>query len=107
MGERAEDALIRELNEEIGKSTSVNGFVGAVEHSWPEGVRDNHEINLVFSVSIDGISPDDAPVSLEDNLDFIWASQSELVELNLQPIPLIELIERMSVQNHSFWGSTM
>lgn len=34
VGEKAEEALIREIKEEIGKEVEVCRFVGAVEHMW-------------------------------------------------------------------------
>ena len=46
--ERADAALAREIYEEIGLKATVKRFVGAIEHAWPEGSMENHELNLVF-----------------------------------------------------------
>ncbi|MHC5040690.1 MAG: NUDIX domain-containing protein [Planctomycetota bacterium] len=71
-GERAESALIREIYEEIGERAVVRRFVGAVEHAWPEGSFENHEINLLFEVEIPGLDPAVSPRSIEGHLEFIW-----------------------------------
>lgn len=106
VGESAHEALKREISEEIGLSSVVGAFYGAVEHEWPEETKEHHEICLVFKVEISELNKSITPVSQEDHLDLFWAKISELHELNLQPSPLRQLIES-SAKKVGFWGSTL
>ena len=46
LGEKAEEALAREIREELGEESRTTSFLGAIENSWvQDGVR-QHEINL-------------------------------------------------------------
>lgn len=69
-GEKAEEALVREIDEELGQDAIVKNFRGAVEHTWMEESV-NFEVNLVFDVEISGISSDEPPSSREGYLSFI------------------------------------
>jgi 8-oxo-dGTP diphosphatase len=100
--ETAHNALKRELLEEIGYDIAVGEFLGAVEHLWPESSRENHEINLVFAIKINSLPEGANPLSKEEHLDLFWARLSELEKYNLQPRPLVELINR-----RCSWGSTL
>ena len=100
--ETAHRALKRELLEETGCEIDVGEFLGAVEHLWPDSSRENHESNLVFCVKINGCPEGGDPISMEEHLDLFWAKLSELEKYNLQPKPLIQLINRRCT-----WGSTL
>ncbi len=106
VGESAHEALKREIAEEIGLSSVVGDFCGAVEHEWPEDTKEHHEICLVFKVQIPELDQSIAPISQEAHLDLFWAKISELNELNLQPSPFRKLIES-SAKEVGFWGSTL
>ncbi len=105
-GEQAENALIREIREEAGLEAIPGTFIGAVEHMWPDTSRDNHEINLVFEMALEGCCDSQPVLSLEPHLEFLWVSVAELKRYNLQPQPLVRLIEE-SVPAQSFWATTM
>lgn len=106
-GERAETALKREIREEIGRDAVVEGFIGAVEHIWPEDRRDHHEINLLFKADVVDLNTADSPPSLESHLTFIWADLSRLADYNLQPSPLIQGLADWDGTSTSFWGTTL
>lgn len=106
-GEQAEIALKRELKEETGLVAEVGEFIGAVEHIWPETTNDNHEFNLLFKVKLSGIGSKSKIQSLEPNLVFFWVSVSEAASYNLQPAPLVELINNSGNLNTAFWKSTL
>jgi 8-oxo-dGTP pyrophosphatase MutT (NUDIX family) len=106
-GERAESALAREIEEEIGKQAIVKRFVGAVEHTWVEEGRENHEINLVFEVEVPGLDSSVGPESLEADLEFIWSDPADLESHNLQPYPLIECLKNYASGYGGFWGTTL
>jgi 8-oxo-dGTP diphosphatase len=70
IGEKAELALAREIEEEIEKKVIIKQFVGAVECSWFENDLGNHEINLLFEVQIPDLDTSESPASLESHLEF-------------------------------------
>jgi 8-oxo-dGTP pyrophosphatase MutT (NUDIX family) len=106
-GERAEAALAREIEEELGMRPTIKRFLGAAEHAWPEDTRANHEINLLFEVEIDGLNPPQPPASLEPHLEFLWVEPSRLEDVNLQPSALIRLLETGVEGFHAFWDSSL
>ena len=105
-GERAEAALVREIEEEIGVTGRIERFVGALEAGWIENGCPNHEINLLFTVSIPDLDPGTPPASLESHLEFFWAAPSELDAHNLLPVPLIDCLTNWNPER-PFWGSAM
>ncbi len=106
-GERVEDALLRELREELHKEAVIERFIGAVEHEWEEKGRAQYEINLLFEVSIPGLPVPEASQCFEPTCEFLWAKVSELEKFNLQPAPLIECVRRSFDTYIAFWASTL
>lgn len=108
-GEAMTAALVRELLEELGLTTRVAGYLGAVEHQWPDGAPAHYEINHIFLVEAalsDG--PPERPVSREAHLRFDWRPVAALAEYNLQPAPLREMIARRARGDTSaWWASTL
>jgi 8-oxo-dGTP diphosphatase len=107
LGERAVEALAREIREEMGNAAQVKGFRGAVEHTWTEEGVDNHEINLVFEVEVPGLESTVDPESLEPDIEFIWSEVADLESHNLQPYPLIECLENLKREYRCYWGSSI
>ena len=107
IGEKAEDALAREIEEEIGNKAIVQRFIGAVECTWEENNQNNHEINLVFEVAIPDIDSINPPHSKENHLEFYWVEPKELKTYNLQPYPLVKCIMDWKNNYNGFWGTTM
>lgn len=105
MGERADAALVREIEEEFGEKAIVKQFIGAVECTWTENEQDNHEINLVFEVSIPNFDSSKPPIPRESHLEFVWVEPGELKTHNLQPSPLVECLTNWECGYHGFWGS--
>ena len=106
-GEKAESALTREIEEEIGRTAIVKRFIGAVEHMWTENNQDNHEINLVFEVEVPGLNSTVSPASLESDLEFVWSDPVDLQSHNLQPHPLIECLNRFRSRYGGYWGTSL
>ncbi len=107
LGETAHQAIKRELLEEFGKKATVLNFVGAVEHLWPEILKNNHEINLLFNVAVDGLDSSKAPAALEEHLELLWTSAAELDTVNLQPYPIRKYLQEKHSFSGAFWGSSM
>ncbi len=98
-GERVEDALIRELVEELGTSATIDGFVGAVEHGYAEDGIIHHEINLVFDVT--GI--DAESVSQEEHLEFHWLPLHQLADADVRPGVLATALATAGEERIPFW----
>ena len=90
-GESAEEALRRELNEELGVDSVIGEFVGVLEHKFTDrhGIR-FEEVNLIFEASIGT----QEVASTEGHLEFIWAKPGEFKSRNLLPGSLPELLDK-------------
>lgn len=94
-GEPTELALTRELAEELGAKSTINSFLGAVEHGYVEDGTTHHEINLVFDVALD--TPD--PVSHKHHLEFHWLALDHLAEADVRPNSLKDAL----LEAKTFW----
>lgn len=88
-GEYSDQALQRELMEELGIRVQVGEFIGVLEHKF----KDRHgvsfeEINIVFQADI---LEGDINAS-ESHLEFWYTDLQCLKDENLLPVGLIELI---------------
>jgi len=99
--EQAEEALIREIQEEIGKPLSDLSFIGANENYFNQNGDEHHEFNLVFS----GVIPDGEVVALEDYLDFQWVDLNSLETENIQPVALRNELKNWLSEKKNFWTS--
>lgn len=104
-GESAQQTIEREISEEIGYACIVGDFAGAVEHTWPQQNKQNHEINLVFNTRIIGLEPRDNPQSKEPHLQLFWVKLAELDKHNLQPGPLCKWLQEHPTPTGR-WAST-
>lgn len=84
-GEKARDALVREIQEELGRDASAGRFLGACEHSFIQKGERHCEINMVFEMTVDGVVACEAPTSEEDYIEFLWLDIDELENSNLEP----------------------
>ncbi len=107
LGEKAEAALIREIEEEIGQKAIVKQFIGAVETTWADDGKDNHEIDLLFEVDIPTIDSSESPSSREAQLEFMWIEPVELTSHNLLPKPMVECLLNWQRGYHGYWGSSI
>ena len=90
--ERAQDALAREIREELGRDAVVKRFIGCAENCFVQKNRVVAEINLVFELAIPGISSRKNPAAAERHLEFFWHPLETLAFSSLQPEPLRALI---------------
>lgn len=106
-GEKAESALVREIEEELGMKAVIKQFIGAVECSWIENEQVNHEINLLFEIQIPDLDSSESPASQESHLEFIWVNPADLKEHNLLPEPMIACLLNLEPGFCGYWGSSM
>ncbi len=99
-GEYAEEALRRELLEELGVEVTIGKFVGVLEHKFTDRHgRDYEEINLIFVAEI----KEEKPSSKEGHIEFLWSLPGEFKQRILLPSSLPELLaewERTGIPFH-------
>jgi len=102
--EKAEDALKRELKEELDMEINGCNFIGTVENTYEDEDDDfrRHEINLVFSVAASGEVKDK---SMEDNLEFFFLDRVSFIKEDILPLALRDCIVKWIDDGKIFWGS--
>ena len=98
-GERVEDALVREVDEELGAPARVGGLVGVVEHGYTEDGATHHELNFVFAVHVD----QEDLHSREDHLAFTWVPRDDLPALDLRPRAVKQALIDAPLDAAPFW----
>jgi len=86
-GENAEDALARELKEELGMIVLVQNFIGLNTHKYPNLTIKLLAFNCVFK---------EASLTLVDHDNYKWVDTKELCHYNMAPadVPIIKLISK-------------
>ena len=100
-GEQTEDALRRELKEELNLSIKNISFIGVSENIYQEDGRKIHEINLVFNVSTDKVEDK----SQENHIDFFFLDKEKFSKEKILPIALRKAIIRWQEDKKIFWAS--
>ncbi len=100
-GETAQQALARELKEELNIEADATDYIGTVENMFSENEKKYHEINLVFFVE----PKNHSLVSNEDHIDFFWIDTGKLVGENIEPVALKSALIQWLKDKKLFWGS--
>lgn len=101
----AEEALVRELKNELGVEAKIKRFLGDVEYEWESSKHHNLELSHIFEIESNGFD-EYFYFSQGTQLDFFWVKLEDLHRFNLQPASLYEMIEiRDSIS--SFWKSSL
>jgi len=90
--ERAQDALAREIREELGLDAKVTRFLGCAENCFQPKKRIIAEINLLFQIELPHLRTAKRPRAKEKHLIFFWHPMDKLAESGMQPEPLRALI---------------
>ncbi|MGN0846603.1 MAG: pyridoxamine 5'-phosphate oxidase family protein [Kiritimatiellia bacterium] len=81
-GETGRQALVREMQEEMGVAATAGTFLGVVENQFQQHGKPHAEINLVYHLSVpDGT----AAIAREGWIEFEWRDLSDLDSANLLP----------------------
>lgn len=96
IGESSEDAVRRELQEELGISTEVISVPYVVENFFKYEEEIFHEVSLFFKVKT--TDTDKLPKDGEerDNVIFYWRHPSNIEDLNLKPEFLVDALAKIS-----------
>ncbi len=101
MGESAEEAVSREMREELGCEVRIDRLLWIVDNHFVHHEQTHHELGLYFAVTLprDSEQASGRPfVATEENgqrLFFHWQPLERLGELNLKPSCLIELLRKL------------
>ena len=88
-GEKGREALVREMQEEMGVSSTAGDFLGVVENQFTQHGKPHAEINLVYRLTVpDGI----AARACEDWIEFEWRDLADLANAHLLPAEMIPLV---------------
>lgn len=101
-GESAPEALMREIQEELGEESEVKRFLGASENKFRYDGEATQEINLVFEVVLLGAG---AFESKEDHLEFAWFTRDELRDAIVFPASLRDAVLAMHAKENPLWVS--
>ena len=91
-GETGRQALVREIEEEMGLASRAGRFLGCCEHAFVQNGEQKAEVNLVFELAVDGISPDKPLSAAEDWIGFKWHPLGQLAAARFEPARLGALL---------------
>ncbi|MEK7016352.1 NUDIX domain-containing protein [Bacillus sp. FSL R9-9410] len=97
IGESVENALLRELREELGVTCSIKQFLGVIENQWQDNETLHHEINHIFEIDSNELKSDFTPISKESHLAFHWIdfNKENINSYTIMLTPSVkELLER-------------
>ena len=109
LGEGAQNALIRELYEEMGIECKIDRFLGVLEtHRVDENGILQHEISHLFEVTSKLLDSNSSPKSLEDHLEFYWIdfNSESMKRYDVLPRVLQENIVNLKVKKDCTWITT-
>lgn len=98
-GEFIEDALKREIKEEIDIELTECNFIGMNENFFEDGSIHHHEVNIVFEARV----KDRDVVAQEDWLKFHWIDAKDLEKTNIFPLTLKNALVGWVKDGKNFW----
>ncbi len=99
--ERAEDALKREIREELGLGIQTIRYMGLIENVFFMQRTWHHSLELAFSISLDG----EPRTALEPHEECEWVSLTRFRTMNVLPRALRKEILKWLRTKKTFWGS--
>lgn len=100
-GEKMQDALAREIKEELNAVLDKISFIGVVDNIFTEDGETHHEVNFVFKVKL----KNNKTKSMEDHIDFAFLSRKEFAKAEFYPIALKKAILKWFKDKKTFWAS--
>lgn len=103
-GESAQQALLREIQEEVGVEASIQKFLGCLEYIFEPGhssICHNHEYTFIFQVESPFLSPQMPLTQQVNHLELTWLPVSSLGDVDFRAEPLKKVILDW-IKNHHF-----
>jgi len=99
-GESAKNAMIRELEEEVGIPFEIQRFLGCLEYSFDPKIMKHakchtHEYNFIFQANSELLTnPGVSLKQCEDHIEIVWVPLNSLSQIDLKPEPLKHIIPK-------------
>lgn len=98
-GETMQEALRRELYEELGAKVVMSKFIGGFENLFEQEGQKKHEVSFIFQVDIDITEI----VSREEHISFYWFTMDEFINENIAPPALKDAIVAWTAEKDIFF----
>ena len=98
-GERIEQALMREIAEELGTEAKIARLVAVVENCWSDDDGAHHELNLVFEAAIADVEPE----SRESHLEFRWLPLDQVATTEVRPAAIKSVFAAARSDQTAVW----
>lgn len=98
-GETMQEALKRELYEELEAKIVRSQFIGGFENLFEQDGEKKHEVSFIFHVDID-ISE---VVAKEEHISFYWFTMDEFINENIVPPALKDAIVAWTAEKDVFF----
>lgn len=83
--ETARQALVREIQEELGQSSTAGDYLGTCEHQFLQNGKPHTEVNLVFKFEVPALQPRNKPEAKESWIGFLWQPVDQLDAVHFEP----------------------
>lgn len=98
-GESMQEALRRELYEEMEAKAVRSQFIGGFENLFEQEGEKKHEVCFVFQVDIDIVEV----AAKEDHISFYWFTMDEFINENIVPAALKDVIVAWTAEKEVFF----
>ncbi len=100
-GERVDNALAREIKEELDTAVKKISFIGVVDNIFKKDGEKHHEINLVFEVK----TKEARHQSQENHIEFAFLNKKDFTGARIYPIALKKALLKWFRNKKIFWTS--
>ena len=93
--ERAEQTVLRELQEEAGALCSIKRFLGCLEYSFVPGhssICHNHEYNFIFEAESPRLKRDIKIPKMEEHIELLWVPLDSISTIDFRPEPFRKIL---------------
>ena len=105
-GEKIQDALFREIKEELNIKVKKIRFIGLVDNLYEEAGEEHHEINLVFKVEVGRIAEGvEIEETKKDHIIFVFFDRKRFLKEKILPIALQKAVLKWLKDKKIFWAS--